>query len=265
MERRKDYEPIILDLQKSQRIHQPKIYLYVFIISAVMFGSLLVFAALYFQRPFTQNSRGQMPEQPQSIVTEAAPSPLPTEVPPTPVPQPTETPSVAQTGWLTLHSVPENAEVIINGNVLGHTPLDRYELPEGTYPITFSYDGHRAEHTLKIHAGETTEFTYRFPGFAALDIDTTTSGSEIYLNGKFAGESPVKIGGLSPGTYTITVKKIGYATTERTVTLAKGETEELFITIRRLDSVSPSAEEPTPTPRRPIHPSERLRRSTPTP
>lgn len=261
MERRNDYEPIILDLQKSQRIQQPKVYLYIFIISVVLFGGLITFAALYFQKPFSP----QTPQPFQIIATEATPSPLPREAQATIAPQPTEIAPAPQNGWLTLHSSPENAEVIIDGEVLGRTPLEQYELAPGTYTVTFSYNGQLSEHALKITPGDTTEFTYRFPGFAALDIQTTTSGSDIYLNGKLAGESPLKIEGLAPGTYTITVKKIGYATTERTVTLAKGEIEDILITIRRLDSVSPIADDPTPTPRRPIHPSERLQRLTPTP
>ena len=143
--------------------------------------------------------------------------------------------------------------------------MEYYELPVGTYNVTFSYEGHVFQENITINAGSTTEFTYRFPGFGALKIETTTSGCEIYVNGKLAGESPLLIEGLAPGAYTITVKKVGYATTERTVTLAKEETQDVFMTIRRLGSISPPPQEPTPTPRRPIHPSERLQQQTPQP
>lgn len=268
MDKPKDYEPMMLDLQKTQRINQPKAYLGIFIASVLMFGILVVFAAWYFQHPSSTISTGQTPEQIPTVVAASTPTPIPTptpiEVKPTPTPQNTPTPPAPQKGWLTLHSYPEGAEVVINGNVLGRTPLKQSELPVGTYTVTFSYEGHEFQQQLSITAGNTTEFTYRFPGFGALNIETTTSGCEIYLNGKLAGKSPLLVEGLAPGTYTITVKKIGYATAERRVTLAKEETQDLLITIRRLGS-SPPPQEPTPPPRRPIHPSERLRQQTPHP
>ncbi|GAK55162.1 PEGA domain protein [Candidatus Vecturithrix granuli] len=271
MDRPKDYEPMMLDLQKTQRISQPKAYLFLFIVSVCMFGILVIFAVLYFQHSSSQPSTGQAPEPIPTIAAAKTPTPVPTPIPtkvaptPTPTPQKTPTPPAPQKGWLTLYSYPEDAEVVINGNILGRTPLKQSELPVGTYTVTFSYEGHEFQQQLSITAGNTTEFTYRFPGFGALNIETTTSGCEIYLNGKLAGKSPILIEGLAPGTYTITVKKIGYATTERTVTLAKEETQDLLITIRRLGSTSPSSLEPTPHPRRPIHPSERLRQQTPHP
>ena len=269
MDRPKDYEPMMLDLQKTQKISQPKAYLTVFIASVLTFGILIVFAVWYFHRPSSTISPGQTPEPIPTIATANTPTPVPTpttiEAKPTPTPPKTPTPPAPRKGWLTLHSSPENAEVVINGNVLGRTPLERYELPAGAYTVTFSYAEHLFQQQLAITAGNTTEFTYRFPGFGALNIETTTSGCDIYLNGKLAGKSPILVEGLAPGTYTITVKKIGYATTERTVTLAKEETQDLYITIRRLGSSSPSSQEPTPPPRRPIHPSERLRPPTPHP
>ncbi len=270
MDKPKDYEPMMLDLQKTQRIGQPKAYLLLFIVSVCLFGLLMIFAVLYFQRPFSQPSPGQTPESVPTLAVAATPTPLPTQVPtpvPTPIPTkaaPTPTPSAPPTGWLTLYSYPDQAEVMINGNVLGRTPVEHSELPVGTYHVVFSYEGHTYQQQLVIAAGNTTEFTYRFPGFGALNIETTTSGCDIYLNGKLAGESPLLIEGLPPGPYTITVKKIGYATTERTVTLVGEETQDILITIRRLGS-SPRPQEPTPRPSRPIHPSERLQRQTPHP
>ncbi len=52
MDKPKDYEPMMLDLQKTQRIGQPKAYLLLFIVSVCLFGLLMIFAVLYFQRPF---------------------------------------------------------------------------------------------------------------------------------------------------------------------------------------------------------------------
>ncbi len=263
MERREEYEPIILDLQKSHAIREPKRHIPIFLCSLAIFGILLIFAAFYFKQP--SNSQGTQTTQTSGSKTPVAAKP--TNVPIVSIPEPTPAVQPATTapgekGWLTLYSYPENAEVVINGNVLGHTPLRNYELDPDTYIVNFSYEGLVSQQEITISAGKTTKFTHRFPGFASLKIDTTSSGCDITVNGKPAGKSPVLLEGLSPGTYTIVATKVGYATAEKTVTLKKGEHKEPFITIKRLDSVIRETSTPTPS-GRPLHPSERLRQQTP--
>lgn len=257
MERREEYEPIILDLQKSHAIRQPKRYIPLFVCSLAIIGILGIVAAFY----FTQSSdfQGTLPPEPKTPVA-AKPTPIPQITTPTPTaePQPATTAPTVEKGRLTLYSYPENAEVVINGNVLGHTPLRQYELSPGRYTVKFSYEGQVSRQDLTITAGETTEFTYRFPGFGSLKIETTSSGSDLAVNGKPAGKSPLLLEGLPPGTYTIVARKAGYTTAEKTVTLKKDEHRELFMTIKLLDSVLEETTSPTPSSGRPRHPSERL-------
>ena len=260
MEQREEYEPIILDLQKSQAIRQPKNYFFVFIGSAAIFGVLVIFAAFYFQQFLSARFSSQTPPaQPSVVVTPTAVPTTGNPPEPTPAPQPPTEISTTSTGKLTLYSSPEHAKIVIDGNVLGYTPLVNYELAPGTYTVVFSHEGQISEQNITITADQTTAFTYRFEGFASLKIDTTSSGSDITVNGEPAGKSPLLLEGLSPGTYTIVASKVGYATVEKTITLKKGEHQELFMTIKRLDSVRPIPRTISPQPSRPLHPSERLR------
>jgi hypothetical protein len=199
-----------------------------------------------------------LPEPTPSVAV--TPTPVPAVKPPEPTPtaQPTPTPTVAVVeamGALNLSSHPDNAEIVIDGKPIGQTPLRNHKLKPGTYTIKFSHQGKISEQKITITAGETTEYTHHFEGFGSLNIRTTRSGSDIFVNGEPAGQSPLLLEGLSLGTYTIVARRKGYATAEKTVTLGKGEHLEVLITIKRLDLMD---SQPTPTRPRPVHPSERL-------
>jgi len=219
------------------------------------------FAVLYYTKSTppspTPAPRTMLTKTPEPRVTpEEEPTPVatPTPLPPTPVPMATPA-----TGFLTLYSSPDNAEVVIDGKVLGRTPLRKHQLPVGTYPVKFVHEGKVSEHTVTIQSGETTEYTHQFTGFASLRIRAIPSGSDVYLNGELAGRSPLLVEGLLPGTYTITIRRTGYATSEKTVVLQKEDHHDVFMTVKRLDFVTdPEASRPTPSPE---HPSERQKNS----
>ncbi|MBD3306933.1 PEGA domain-containing protein [candidate division KSB3 bacterium] len=254
MEERDENEPIIIDLQKSHALRQPKYAFLLFVSSAVLFAILLIAGAAFYVSQSAGPPQQPSPPADPNVPVTAAPTATPTPSPPPPTPTIAPTPTPLP-GRLTLFSIPQNAEVIIDGTVL-QTPLHEYELDPGTYTLKFSYDDHLSQHTLTIRAGETTQYTHRFEGFGSLKIDTTTSGSEILINGKPAGRSPLLVEGLPPGTYTIVARKVGYATAEKQVSLEQGEHQELLITIKPLDAAQPSSR--TSPPDRPLHPSERL-------
>lgn len=279
MERSQEYEPLILDLQKSQVVQRPKRFLLMSLmtIAIVSLVAASTFAVLYFTKPPPPSptptpriltSATPVPETTPDTITE--PTPLPEATPDTvteptpapvitPTPQPVATTAQAETGLLTLYSSPDNAEVIIDGEVLGHTPLQNYELPVGTYTVKFAHEGTVSEYKITITAGETTEYTHQFQGFATLRIRTIPFDSNIYINGELAGRrSPVQINGLLSGTYTISARKSGYKSTEKTVVLKKEEQQEVLIIMKQLGLNGSDTTSPTPAPE---HPSDRLERT----
>ena len=284
MERSKEYEPLILDLQKSKIIPRSKQYAFWSVVAIVVaLGAFVTVAALYYPKPkpdgrsitaaaptpaptptlavtptvaVTPTPAPTMAVTPTPLPAVVKPAPTPTKPAPTPTAPPTATPTEAL-GALNLDSAPPNAEVRIGGKLLGQTPLRNYALKPGKYVVKFAYEDQISEQQITITAGQTTELTYRFEGFGSILIRTTRSESEIFVNGELVGLSPFLVEGLAPGDYTIVVRKDGYTTAEKTVTLGKGEHQELLLTIKRLDLIDAPA--PTPAPRRPEHPSERPR------
>ena len=72
---------------------------------------------------------------------------------------------------------------------------------------------------------------------ASLSVNTTTSGSKIYINEDYKGTDSWK-GELTPGTYLVEAKKDGFRSASKTVTLAKQQTES--ITLPALQQISGS-------------------------
>lgn len=266
MERSQEYEPIILDLQKSQLVQRPKRYLLVSVVVVIVLGVIAgAFAGVQYWK--NSNQQQQRSVQVNPPIEEATPTP---ETSPEPVvvvvpvetstTEPTSTPTATEQeamGFLNLHSSPKGAEIVINGEKLGNTPLLDYELKPGTYTVKFAHQGKISEQKIAIKAGEITEYTHQFEGFGALRIKVIPSRTDIYVNGQFAGRDPLSLGGLLPGTYTISARKSGYATTEQTVIVEQGdEPQEVLLILKRLDLDLGSGRSTTSTPR-PAHPSER--------
>ena len=283
MPRDDKYEPIIINVSKSQNIEQPKHYFFLFVASLLVIGVLLVIGGVALLRPTPPEPLivlAPAPTVPEATPVPVKPTPAPTAPPkvaptarpvqPTPpptvkptvaptiaAPLPPETPAPPLTGWLVLNSIPEQALVRLKGQPLGSTPL-RAELLAGTYALTFVYAEQTEQHTLVLNAGDIVEYTHRFPGFASIMVKTTSSGCDVKVNGRMYGKSPVLIEGLAAGEYTVEISKVGYARAQKTITLQQGEQQELYLTIKRLGERQDASQPVDATIQpRPVHPSER--------
>ena len=63
---------------------------------------------------------------------------------------------------------------------------------------------------------------------ASLSVNTTTSGSKIYINEDYKGTDSWQ-GELTPGTYLVEARKDGFRSATKTVTLAKQQTESITL------------------------------------
>ncbi|PLV56945.1 PEGA domain-containing protein [Thermotoga sp. SG1] len=136
---------------------------------------------------------------------------------------------------LSLSSSPSGADVYINGDYRGKTPLT-LNLSPGNYSVTFRKEGYREE-TRYITLGEGESRSIHIdlkPLRATLRLRTDPAGVDVYVDGRYAGttsESGLTIV-LDPGTYSIRLEKEGYETDSFTVNLKSGEEKEVF---RRLE------------------------------
>ena len=139
---------------------------------------------------------------------------------------------------LTVHSKPAGASVKVNGKRVGKTPLEKFSAPAEALVVIISKPGH-ATATRRVKAG---------PGAQKLQVTLTTLSAsltvvglhkgnsvaaDVFLNGKKRDQTPARIKGLKPGTYTLRVQGAGFKSRTRKVTLRPGERRREVIEFRR--------------------------------
>ena len=74
-------------------------------------------------------------------------------------------------------------------------------------------------------------------------VTSTANSARVYVDGKFAGETPYTMGSVSPGSYEIKVRKTGFSDFTATINAAEGQEVEVFAKLEQLATV-PEITEP---------------------
>ena len=148
--------------------------------------------------------------------------------------------SAAHTGsrLLTVQSKPPGAAVKVNGKRVGRTPLVGFAASQEALVLTISKAGH-ATATRRIAAGS--EAQKILLTLTTLSASLTVVGlhkgnavaADVFLNGSKRDQTPARIKGLKPGTYTLKVQGVGFKSRTRKVTLRPGERRREVIELRR--------------------------------
>ncbi|MBI5224259.1 PEGA domain-containing protein [Candidatus Micrarchaeota archaeon] len=108
-----------------------------------------------------------------------------------------------------------------------------------------------------------------YPNTGAIDFKSTPSGANIYVDGAYKGLTPKTVRPVSTGSHSVKLTLIGYLPYDSTVSVRKGITSVVYVTLVPNVTISPSAEPtptpsitPTPTPNATISPTPTI---TPTP
>lgn len=93
------------------------------------------------------------------------------------------------TGFFQIITNPSEAKIYLNDKMIGYsnTPIMRYKI--GTYTLRSVVDGYKTdERTIEINSGKTTKTVVDLDRIAAaLLLQTSPSGVEVYLDGKYYG------------------------------------------------------------------------------
>ena len=144
---------------------------------------------------------------------------------------------IASPGSLEVESSPSNAQVSLNGQVRGTTPLKLKDLPAGKYEIRVELPGYdRAEESVEIAAGSLVTRSYDLAtSQGGMELNVYPAGVTVYMDGKEVGKVEpgegktqtklIRLGNLSPGTYTIKAmhKRANPNTEIRRVKVVKGQ------------------------------------------
>lgn len=136
-------------------------------------------------------------------------------------------------GWsdVTVNSVPQGAEVQIDGRSFGNTPL-RIQLAAGTYVMEINADHYKTwKHRLVVKANESQEIKdIRLqPADGKLSIQTKPAGANVTIGGTFIGQTPLLVD-LSPDKdHVVQISKAGYEKTTRKVQVSTSTSKQLNV------------------------------------
>ncbi len=118
-------------------------------------------------------------------------------------------------GWLNIAAsgTLKDANIFVDDNHIGKTPISRSKLTSGTHHIRIVRDMYLTyEDNITISDGQELNYSASLaPDFATVTLSADTD-CDIYVNDVFRGKSPWS-GTLSTGTYIFEARKLGHRTT----------------------------------------------------
>ncbi len=139
-------------------------------------------------------------------------------------------------GWgtLVIESEPEGVDVLLDGEVIGQTPL-RAEPMGGEYDLELRKDGWKPIFdNVKIEP----DVTLKMPQLKLQKVDgklvlaSEPSGARVMLNGKFRGDTPVSLTLVSENDHQLSISKSGYVTVSRSIRVGPSEEKSVDIQLK---------------------------------
>lgn len=169
---------------------------------------------------------------PQKIAVEQKPETLPITQTKAGTPPPAKTPGTVS-GKASIVSVPEGAEVYVNGLQKGLTPFVIPDLAEGEYEIILKKEGFDLHtETIMVSSSKTAEVTAMLkPAYGALQIRSDPPGAEVFIDSIKSGVTPINLNQLKKGDHTVKLIKPGYDEWKKDIKIQAGVKSELAATL----------------------------------
>jgi len=132
-------------------------------------------------------------------------------------------------GGLKVISGRVKADVYLNNEKIGQTPLEKSGIRSGEYEIKLKADGYAdLVDKITIRRGTTVEFRKELEKFFTLNITSQPSGARVYINNQYLAQTPKKQRVKEGMAFKLKITKENYQDWERDVTVQK----DLDITAR---------------------------------
>ncbi len=146
----------------------------------------------------------------------------------------------ARPGGLVVHSIPEGAQVFVDGKPVGTTPYTA-NARGGHHAIAVELEGQRLQKDISIDFGEPVTETFRMAGgsgTSAIQVTGAPFGAAVAIDNVPSGVLPVRVP-EPPGEHTVTVTMQGFTPFETTaVVQPNAVTEVRAVLPRALDGGS---------------------------
>ena len=140
--------------------------------------------------------------------------------------------AVASTGTATFSSVPEGAEITIDGTARGVTPL-RVSLAAGAHTVQITSGSITRTIPMTVEAGGVVSQYVELAAAPAaaggrLEIGSDPPGAQVALDGVVRGVTPLVLAEVAPGQHRVTITA-GDNSVNRTVNVTRGATSSLVV------------------------------------
>jgi len=150
-----------------------------------------------------------------------------------PLSTPTTTPPV-QNGAIYAQSTPNGAQIYMNGNFYGYSPITIPNLPPGSYSMKATLSGYSPNTNLvTVNAGQTAMYSPVLqqspqPSRSTGTVSVTSSPDHalVYVDGAYQGKAPLTVT-LYPGSHTFRLSLSGYNDYTTTVYVNGGTSQTI--------------------------------------
>jgi len=146
--------------------------------------------------------------------------------------------SAAEFGTFTVETVPAGADVIIDGQSRGSTPL-KVSLPPGPHTAVVSHGAEERRVPLMLAAGAVVVHHVEFstvkpaPIVGGISVVTDPPGARVLIDGHARGASPITLSDLPAASYKVSVSSETGAA-DRTVAVQAGETVSVVFSLPKV-------------------------------
>ncbi len=140
---------------------------------------------------------------------------------------------------LQVSSYPTEAEVYVDGEKKGLTPITIDDLPLGEHFVEVTKENFNTwSQKIDVSEYKVIQLMANLQATSAsISVDSDPEGATVYINDKQKGVTPLKVGNLDAGDYTLRVEKEGFAPYTEKITVSKGETVTRNIALKKAETV----------------------------
>jgi formylglycine-generating enzyme required for sulfatase activity len=126
-------------------------------------------------------------------------------------------------------SEPMEADIYLNGKLVGTTPQILRDLLVGDYELELRKAGYGStKQTVTVKEGQTVEVNLTLASTGSIAFTSEPSGADLYLNGTYKGRTPYTASDLPAGSYTYELRKEGYETLSASAVVDAGKTAQIY-------------------------------------
>jgi hypothetical protein len=138
-------------------------------------------------------------------------------------------PAAAENAWLEINSQPSGGWACLDGWNCNNAPITFATDPNSYHTLTVYMDGYQMS-TQTVYAngpgvttGVTVALVKETPQTGSLDLDSSPTGADVWIDNRYYGETPLVIGDLSEGSHAMTFRKAGYEDMKQDVVITANQ------------------------------------------